>query len=102
MLRDIKKIEYIIKIFNAVDSGANTIGRIHEEVGESKSYLAKIIALLRNADFIDKKYNFLVSLEDVTVADVVNSMNDYDYSDSVAGNINKIIIKSLDTPIMKF
>lgn len=103
MLRDIKKLKYIILALNAIDGGANTIKRIHDEIGESESYTAKIIAWLRNNNYIDNKYNFLNKAEHATMRDVLVEIHgDFNDGDLIINNINRLILKSLDKPILNF
>ena len=97
-----KWLEYSVKILVAADAGARTIMQIHEHVGESKTYVAKVIAILRNGGLIDKNYNLAKPLSEIMIRDVWVLFNDLNsaQTSNMMGKVNGLILSALEVPIV--
>ncbi len=99
MLSEIKRIKYAINILKAVHGGANSIKRIYEDVGGSESYIAKVIATLRDHKLINKRYETYKPVSEITISDIIKCVGSYDAGDKLMDSINDRILEALDTPI---
>lgn len=98
MLADEKWIDYAIKTLEAADTGANSISHIHDQVGGSKTYLAKVIASLRRSGLIDKSYELPRSLDNISVRDVLLVDHDgpEDSFSEITSHLKSRILQNLD------
>ena len=87
MFKDDKWLNYSVKILVAIDEGFDSIQKIAEEIDESPSYTAKVIAELRNRGIFDKKYILDRPLDQIFVKDVLDYSPDASYLSTDAYNL---------------
>jgi DNA-binding IscR family transcriptional regulator len=71
MLTDAKWLSYAIGVLAASNQGAHTIQAVSEHVGGSESYIAKVIAVLRKAGFINARYELAKPLDQILIKDLL-------------------------------
>ena len=99
LLHDEKWLNYTINTIKAIHlKGAGTISTISEEVGGSKTYLAKVIAALRKSGIIDKNYELIRNPEKIMVNELLARSKN---SSLAVCNITDIMLKSVEIPITK-
>ena len=99
MLRDEKWLEYAINILIAVDNGAGSISDVADSVGGSESYIAKVIAILRKSNLIDKKYNLVKDLSEISVRDIIQLTHSYEKRGKYISKVVDIMLDSLDLSV---
>ena len=95
-----KWLDYSVRILIASDNGAKNILQIHEYVGESKTYVAKVIAILRSGGLIDKNYNLVKPLSEIMIRDVWVLFSDTTQDNTMMGKVEKLILSALEVPIV--
>jgi DNA-binding IscR family transcriptional regulator len=102
MLKE-KSIYYAIRIIKSASSGTDSILDISDEIGGSRTYVAKVVALLRKAELIDADYNVR---DNITLRDVVQAIDNLQPTDdmdveriAIMQKIVSKILESLDFPL---
>jgi len=96
MLNDEKRLHYAIQIIKSANSGTDSIADISDEIGGSRTYIAKVVALLRNAELLDADYNVQ---DNITIRDVVQAIQTIQPTDDIMRRVMDKILEALDIPI---
>lgn len=93
-----KWLDYAISTLKLCNFGTKSIKSIHSDIGGSRSYIAKVVAKLRNADLINERYELTKNAKQITVREVIEAGC---ASYKTPSKICKIILKTLEIPITK-
>ena len=97
LLHDEKWLNYTVKTIKAIHlKGAGTIATISEEVGGSRTYLAKVIAALRKSGIIDKNYELIRPPEKIMISELLAHSKE---QSPIVHNITNIIMNAVSIPI---
>lgn len=97
-----KWTKYAILIIKALYfNHCRTAKEISEETSIPLAYCNKVIASLRKANIIDDEYEFIMSVDDITLADIILLSGPHIESDSLSIKLFDTIIGKLTIPITK-
>jgi len=94
-----KWLDYAIKILDSCNKGSGSISHIADDIGGSESYIAKVVASLRNANLINQHYDLCKPIANITISEVMVASNSCQVDSETSRKILEIIIKSLNIPI---
>ncbi|MDP6584525.1 MAG: hypothetical protein QF535_07695 [Anaerolineales bacterium] len=94
-----KWLNYAIATIKACDQGAGSGSQIAEDVGGSPSYVAKVVASLRNAHIIDNNYELVKPAQQITIREVATASGCYQVDGDLAHKVFDIVFKALEVPV---
>ena len=99
MIRE-KWLNYAVDVLKSCDSGAKSIKALSEDIGGSSSYIAKVVASLRNGHLINDRYELSKPIEQITIKEILEILlPEYQPAGKVSDNVFKLVLASLEISI---
>lgn len=95
MLSNEKWVNYAVRILQAVSQGSESISEIASGIGESESYIAKVVATLRRGKLITSDYMLVKKLDEISIAELLTIADPSPILDPIARYITNTILSGL-------